>query len=37
MGYVPTHYSSVGSTIFIRVREKLLKAEVVKMPFLKQA
>ena len=34
MGYVPTALSAVGATIFIRVREKLLKAQVVKMPFL---
>jgi aminomethyltransferase len=34
MGYVPVSLSSVGSTIFIKVREKLLAAKVVKMPFL---
>ncbi len=34
MGYVPTSLASIGSTIYIRVREKLLKAQVVKMPFL---
>lgn len=34
MGYVPTSLSSIGSTIFIKVRDKLLAAKVVKMPFL---
>lgn len=34
MGYVPVSLSSVGSIIFIKVREKLLAAKVVKMPFL---
>jgi aminomethyltransferase len=34
MGYVPTSLSTVGSTIFIKVRDKLLTAKVVKMPFL---
>ena len=34
MGYVPMSLSSVGSTIFIKVRDKLLTAKVVKMPFL---
>lgn len=34
MGYVPTSYAPIGSVIYIRVREKLLKAKVVKMPFL---
>jgi aminomethyltransferase len=35
LGYVPTILSSVGSEIYIKVREKLLKAEVVKLPFYK--
>ncbi|MBQ1969481.1 MAG: glycine cleavage system aminomethyltransferase GcvT, partial [Flavobacteriales bacterium] len=34
MGYVPTEKSTVGSIVYVKVREKLLKAEVVKMPFL---
>jgi aminomethyltransferase len=33
MGYVPTSHSSVDSEIFIKVREKLLSAKVVKLPF----
>lgn len=35
MGYVPTANSSVGSEIYISVRDKLLKAIVVKLPFYK--
>ena len=33
MGYVDTKYSPIGSEIFIKVRNTLLKATVVKMPF----
>lgn len=36
MGYVPTEYSKPGSTIFVKVRDRLLKAEVVKLPFVKK-
>jgi aminomethyltransferase len=36
MGYVPTALSKPGSEIFIKVRDKLLKAQVVKIPFLKK-
>ena len=36
MGYVDVPYNKVGSEIFIEVRGKLLKAEVVKMPFYKK-
>jgi aminomethyltransferase len=32
MGYVYTAHS--GSEIFISIREKALKAEIVKLPFL---
>ncbi|RDB02887.1 glycine cleavage system aminomethyltransferase GcvT [Runella aurantiaca] len=35
LGYVPTTYSKPGSEIFVKVREKLLKAQVVKLPFVK--
>tara|TARA_B100000809_G_scaffold235954_1_gene254558 strand:+ start:6436 stop:7518 length:1083 start_codon:yes stop_codon:yes gene_type:complete len=35
MGYVPTEFSQVGSEIYIKVRKRLLKAQVVKMPFYK--
>jgi len=33
MGYVATTASSPDSPIFIKVRDKLLAAKVVKMPF----
>lgn len=35
MAYVPKAYMKVGSEIFISIRDKALKAEVVKMPFYK--
>jgi len=35
LGYVPIEFSQLGSEIFIDVRGKLLKAEVVKLPFYK--
>ncbi len=35
MGYVPTALSKEGSEIYIKVREKILKAKVVKFPFYK--
>lgn len=35
MGYVPAALAKVDSEIFIRVRDKNLKAKVVKVPFLK--
>lgn len=34
MGYVETKYSAIGSEIFISIRNTLLKAKVVKMPFV---
>ncbi len=34
MGYVQTAYSKEGSEIYIKIREKVLKAKVVKFPFL---
>ncbi|HSU28621.1 MAG TPA: glycine cleavage system aminomethyltransferase GcvT [Chitinophagaceae bacterium] len=33
MGYVRTPFSAIGSNIYIRVRDKLLQAVVVKIPF----
>ena len=33
MGYVTTTFSRIGAKIYIRVRDKLLQAEVVKFPF----
>jgi aminomethyltransferase len=35
MGYVPVANSKIGSEIYIKVRDRLLKAQVVKMPFVK--
>ncbi len=35
MGYVPNELSSEGQEIFINIREKLLKAKIVKLPFVK--
>lgn len=34
MGYVPTTFSKTDTEIFIEIREKKLKAKVVKLPFL---
>jgi aminomethyltransferase len=36
MGYVATAHTKTGSEIFIKVRDRLLKANVVKVPFLKK-
>lgn len=33
MGYVNTDYARIGTMVFIKVRDKLLSAQVVKMPF----
>ncbi|MEO6819561.1 MAG: glycine cleavage system aminomethyltransferase GcvT [Ginsengibacter sp.] len=33
MGYVNMEHSKIGTAVFIKIREKLIKAEVVKMPF----
>ncbi len=33
LGYVKTEFSPIGTEIFIKVREKLLKARVAKIPF----
>ena len=35
MGYVPAKYAAIGSEIFISVRDKKLKAKIVKLPFVK--
>ena len=35
MGYVPTALSKEGSEIFVKIRDKSLKAKVVKFPFYK--
>jgi len=36
MGYIPTEFSLPGNEIFVRVRDKVLKAQVVKLPFIKK-
>jgi aminomethyltransferase len=35
LGYIKTGYTKFGTEIYIKVRNKLLKAEVVKLPFIK--
>lgn len=35
MGYIDKAYSKPGSTVFIKVREKLMPATIVKLPFYK--
>ena len=35
MGYVQTSFAKEGTEIFVKVRDKLLKATVVKLPFYK--
>ena len=37
VGYVPTELSKPGTEIFVSVRDKLLKAEIVKPPFTKKS
>ncbi len=34
MGYVDSNFASIGSEIFVSIRNTLLKAEVVKIPFV---
>jgi len=36
MGYVPAGLSKEGSEIYISIRDKVLKAKVVKLPFYRQ-
>lgn len=36
MGYVQTAYSNIGAEIFIAIRQKNLKAQIVKLPFYKK-
>jgi aminomethyltransferase len=36
MGYVATEFAKPDAEIFVKVRDKALKAKVVKMPFLKK-
>lgn len=34
LGYVPKEYSKAGSEVFIQVRNKNIKAEIIKLPFV---
>jgi len=34
MAYLSLSYSALGTCIFVKIREKLIKAEVVKLPFI---
>jgi aminomethyltransferase len=34
MGYIQTDFAAIGSEVFIKIRNKALKAEVVKLPFI---
>ncbi len=36
MGYVKSELSSEGTQIFIKVRDKLLKSSIIKVPFVKK-
>ncbi|MBD1398461.1 glycine cleavage system aminomethyltransferase GcvT [Pontibacter sp. JH31] len=36
MGYVQTEYSKPGTEVFVRVRNKDMKGQVVKLPFVKK-
>ena len=35
LGYVPSRFSQPGTELFIRIRNKLVRAQVVKLPFVK--
>jgi len=37
MGYISKEYSAVGTEIYVKVRNKLIKAKVVKLPFINPA
>jgi aminomethyltransferase len=37
LGYVKPEYAALGTKIYIKIREKAIAAEVVKLPFRKQA
>ena len=34
LGYVPTALAKPGTELFVKVRDRLLKAQVVKLPFV---
>ena len=35
LGYVKTQFAALGTKIFVRIRQKSLQAEIVKLPFYK--
>ncbi|REJ84923.1 MAG: glycine cleavage system aminomethyltransferase GcvT [Bacteroidetes bacterium] len=35
MGYVESEFAAPGSTVFISIRDKAMKAKIVKVPFIK--
>lgn len=35
LGYVPAELSKPGTELFVKIREKLLKAQIIKPPFVK--
>ena len=35
MGYVKTLYSEIDTELFIKIRNKKIRAKVVKLPFVK--
>jgi len=37
MGYVPPAFAEAGSEIYLKIRDKLLKAKVTKFPFVQQS
>lgn len=36
MGYIAKEYSAIGTEVYLNVRNKLLKAKIVKLPFINQ-
>ncbi|GAB4028184.1 glycine cleavage system aminomethyltransferase GcvT [Spirosoma gilvum] len=36
LGYINTAFSKPGTEIFVKVRDRLLKAQIVKLPFVKK-
>jgi aminomethyltransferase len=37
MGYIHKAYSAIGTEVYLNVRGKMLKAKIVKMPFINHA
>lgn len=37
MAYVHKAYAAIGTEVYVKIREKLLKAKIVKMPFINPA